>query len=49
MSISPNCDKCQKELNDFGAILLGPPDDENMVIKQHLCVACYDEIVEEFE
>jgi hypothetical protein len=45
MAIRPVCDKCSKELNDFGAILLSPPDDEGKVKKFHLCKACYEGII----
>jgi uncharacterized protein with PIN domain len=38
--IKPVCDKCKKELNDFGAILLSPPTD-NKVTKFHICKNCY--------
>ena len=41
MSIKPSCDICKKELNDFGAILLSPPDKNNKVIKYHICRDCY--------
>jgi hypothetical protein len=44
MSIQPKCDKCQQELQDFGGILLSPPDGESKVIKYHLCKDCYKEI-----
>lgn len=44
MAIIPSCDKCGDELNEFGAILLSPPDNENMVKKAHLCKACYQEL-----
>ncbi|MBW3020596.1 hypothetical protein KY334_04825 [Candidatus Woesearchaeota archaeon] len=47
MSINPKCDKCKKELNDFGGILLSPPTND-MVRKYHLCKNCYQEIVDEF-
>ncbi len=42
--IKPICDKCKKELDDFGAILLSPPDIDRKVIKYHLCKKCYMEI-----
>ena len=29
MSISPVCDICDEHLEDFGAIVLSPPEDEN--------------------
>jgi len=44
MSIKPKCDFCGKELNEFGAILLSPPDKNNKVIKYHLCVDCYEKV-----
>lgn len=43
MAIKPKCDKCKKELKEFGAILLSPPK-KNMVKKFHLCRKCYREI-----
>jgi hypothetical protein len=45
MAIKPICDKCGKELNDFGAILLSPPNEEGKVLKLHLCKDCYEKIV----
>ena len=42
--IKPNCDKCKKELNEFGGILLSPPDNDRKVTKYHLCKKCYEEI-----
>lgn len=49
MAIRPVCDKCNKELTEFGAILFSPPNSDSMVKKFHVCVSCYHEIVEEFE
>jgi len=49
MSISPKCDKCKMELQEFGAILLSPPDQENKVRKFHLCKSCYDLMAGELE
>jgi hypothetical protein len=48
MAIDPHCDKCKKELDDFGGILLGPPDSESKVRKYHLCKECYEEMVATF-
>lgn len=48
MAIKPVCDKCNKELDDFGAILLSPPDPENKVKKLHICKNCYKEIINSF-
>lgn len=44
MSIEPICYICGQELKEFGAIILGPPDDSNKVEKFHLCEECYEEI-----
>lgn len=44
MAISPKCDKCDRELLEFGAILLSPPDVDNKVFKFHLCKECYSEL-----
>lgn len=43
MAIKPTCDKCKNELTDFGAILLSPPDQQDMVHKFHICKDCYKE------
>ncbi|MEK7630409.1 MAG: hypothetical protein AAB417_00040 [Patescibacteria group bacterium] len=42
MAIKPKCDKCKKELKEFGGILLSPPKG-NTVKKFHLCKKCYQE------
>lgn len=44
MAINPQCDSCNEDLNEFGAILLSPPDSESKVIKFHICVECYKHI-----
>lgn len=49
MAIKPTCDKCGNELNEFGAILLSPPDIENKVRKFHLCVDCYKKFEDELK
>ena len=49
MAIKPKCDKCQNELQDYGAILLSPPDKNRKVIKYHLCKLCYKEIIKIFK
>ncbi|MCX6717922.1 MAG: hypothetical protein NTU76_04610 [Candidatus Taylorbacteria bacterium] len=46
MSIKPKCDKCNKELEEFGGILLSPPDNDRRVIKYHLCINCYKKVEE---
>lgn len=47
MTIKPICDMCKKELNEFGAILLSPPDKENKVKKYHLCKTCFSQLEED--
>lgn len=44
MSIKPLCDICKKELIEFGAILLSPPDESSKVKKFHICNECYEKI-----
>lgn len=48
MAIKPHCDRCKKELNEFGAILLSPPNMQNEVQKYHLCKTCYELILNDF-
>jgi len=45
MAIKPVCDKCKNELDDFGGILLSPPDLDNNVKKSHLCKKCYKDVM----
>ncbi len=47
MAIKPKCDKCSEELNDFGAILLSPPNDKSEVKKYHICKSCYKKIAQD--
>lgn len=46
--IKPICDKCKKELEDFGALLFSPPDGNN-VKKYHICKNCFEEMEKDFE
>lgn len=46
MTIKPICDKCKKELEEFGGILFSPPDENNKAKKWHICKKCYNEIEE---
>lgn len=45
--IKPICFQCEKELDNFGAILLSPPSTNSEafawqgVVKMHLCKDCY--------
>jgi len=41
MAIRPKCDRCGRELSDFGAVLLSPPDKKGTVRKFHICRDCY--------
>jgi len=41
MAISPPCAKCDKELEEFGAIVVSPPLGGTHD-KYHLCVVCYE-------
>ena len=47
MSIKPVCDKCGKELDDFGALLFSPPNG-NDVKKFHICKECYSKLITKF-
>ena len=47
MALQPTCEKCGQELNEFGAILLGPPNENSEVLKLHLCQLCYTDILED--
>ncbi len=49
MAINPICDKCGKELTEFGAILFSPPDQKSTVKKFHICVSCYRKITKNFK
>jgi len=49
MPIPAQCDRCHKEMMEKGAIILSPPKDEggtDIVQKYHLCVKCYEWLVE---
>jgi len=47
MAIRPICDRCKKELDDFGALLFSPPSGNTMK-KFHICKKCYDDIISRF-
>jgi len=49
MAIRPVCDKCRKELTDFGGMLFSPPDKASRVRKFHLCKKCYAKIAGSFK
>ena len=44
MSIKPFCYRCHKELKEFGAILLSPPNKKDEIKKFHICRKCYKEM-----
>ena len=46
--INPKCDICNKELEDYGGILLSPPDKEGKVKKKHTCKECYNKLKENY-
>ena len=43
MAIQPTCSACDEELDEPGAILIGPPEGE-IARKSHLCTTCNDEV-----
>jgi len=47
--MKPKCCMCKKRFNNYGAILLSPPNtndlDQNVVSKYHICCKCYDKMV----
>jgi uncharacterized protein with PIN domain len=44
MAIKPVCDQCGEELQDYGAIVLSPPNEKSEVHKFHLCKSCYEKL-----
>jgi len=49
MAIKPICDRCKRELEDFGGILFSPPNPDKTTKKLHICKKCYEEILKEFD
>jgi hypothetical protein len=47
--IEVECDNCGEDINKKGAILWGPPNEEEMCKKTHLCRKCYKEIFKYIE
>lgn len=47
MAIQPICDKCKKELTNYGGLLFSPPNEKREVQKWHLCNNCYQKILRE--
>jgi len=42
--IKPICNICRRELEDFGALLFSPPDENGKVEKRHICKECYKKV-----
>lgn len=42
VKIKFNCDFCHNLYTAPGAIIIGPPDENDMTLKEHICVKCYD-------
>ncbi len=53
MAIQVFCENCKKELDEPGAILLGPPRKNDNGVdeteKYHLCVICYEVVKKEIQ
>jgi hypothetical protein len=44
-----NCDKCDHPINQPAALLFSPPVDDGFHVKKyHICIECYEKIVNEF-
>ena len=44
-----NCDKCDHPINQPAALLFSPPVDDGFHVKKyHICIKCYEKIVNEF-
>lgn len=43
-----NCDYCDKELTEPGALIFSPPDEDGRVWKFHKCVDCWVFYLEEW-
>jgi hypothetical protein len=46
MAIRPTCNACQLELSEPGALLFSPPNMEQEVMKLHLCVKCFEKVMD---
>jgi len=49
MSLHIRCDACDKSISDPGAALLFSPPKGHKVVKKHICVDCYNRILELIE
>jgi len=41
MALQIICNMCKKNMGDGGAVLVSPPNEDNVSIKFHLCSGCY--------
>ncbi len=46
--ISPKCDICKKELDDYGGLLFSPPNSKGEVKKFHICSGCFGKLKENY-
>jgi hypothetical protein len=46
MPISPNCNNpfCNRELQEYGGIMISPPNERNIREKSHFCLECYEKV-----
>ena len=44
--IEPACHKCLKELEDYGAIVLSPPERDGRCDKYHICKKCWEKLLD---
>lgn len=42
LNIQFSCDLCNKISDELGGLIIGPPDDIGMTLKEHICVECYE-------
>lgn len=49
MAISPKCICCKKEFDEFGAILISPPDHSGKYNKHHICAFCYNSVLQKIQ
>jgi len=48
LSLEIKCQACDAEISNPGAALLFSPPINNMTLKHHLCVDCYDKAIDFF-
>lgn len=40
----PWCNACFDQLDEPGALIFGPPDEDGLAKKWHICAFCYDTV-----